>query len=477
MKGYDLLDLAVRNLRQSKLRNGLTTVGISVGVASLVAMLSLGVGLQQLATKRLAGSGMFDTVFVTSKQDFRGFDREDDKKTTHPELSPVLDDAARNKMASLPNVTEVEPEIRVMGELLVNGQPHFGFMSGLPMSARDNEAFDTLQGKFFSNDTADEAILLKDFAKEIDEKNPASLIGQTVTLRYGERQALPAESSDRGDRPQLAADNNNGGGDRPAASAGADKGDLGDSSGDEGFSVVRKTQTLKVVGIIESEPYGGMRTVSRARIFLPVGLTENLNMAQFSDMRNPLRSGGGKTYMTLTVRVKDPGKVSSVQDAINQMGFRTFSVLDATKSLRQFFTVLDLFLGIFGSLALAVATLAIVNTLVMAVLERRREIGVMKAIGASDGDVKRLFFTEAGAMGFLGGLLGIALGFAIGKSINVGTAIYMHRHAMTAERVWSMPPWLIGAAILFSIAVSLLAGLYPASGAARLDPVQTLKYE
>ncbi len=75
MKGYDLFELAVRNLRQSKLRNGLTTIGISVGVASLVAMLSLGVGLQQLATKRLAGSGMFDTVFVTSKQDFRGFDR------------------------------------------------------------------------------------------------------------------------------------------------------------------------------------------------------------------------------------------------------------------------------------------------------------------------------------------------------------------------------------------------------------------
>ena len=88
MKGYDLLELAVRNLRQSKLRNGLTTVGISVGVASLVAMLSLGVGLQQLATRRLAGSGMFDTVFVTSRQDFRGFDREDDAKAPHPEQAP-----------------------------------------------------------------------------------------------------------------------------------------------------------------------------------------------------------------------------------------------------------------------------------------------------------------------------------------------------------------------------------------------------
>ncbi len=460
MKSYDLLELAVRNLRQSKLRNGLTTIGISVGVASLVAMLSLGVGLQQLATRRLAGSGMFDTVFVTSRQDFRGFDREDDQKAPHPEQAPVLDEVARTKITKLPNVTEVEPEIRVMGEVVSGGETHFGFVTGLPMSAHENEAFDNLKGKFFSSDNADEAILLMDFAKELNPKDPSSLIGQDITLRYGERQALSQDSSDR---PQLA------GGASSANSAG--------NSDDFGFSVVRKLQKVRVVGLIDQEPYGGMRTVSRGRIFLPVGTTERLNMAQFTDMRSSLRGASGKTYMTLTVRVKDPAKVQAVQDAVTQMGFRTFSVLDATKSLRRFFTVLDLFLGIFGSLALAVATLAIINTLVMAVLERRREIGVMKAIGASDGDVKKLFFTEAGAMGFFGGILGIALGFAIGKAINIGTGIYLQRHQLPAEPVWIMPSWLIGAAIAFSIVVSLLAGLYPASRAAKLDPVQTLKYE
>jgi putative ABC transport system permease protein len=461
VKGYDLFELAVRNLRQSKLRNGLTTVGISVGVASLVAMLSLGVGLQQLATKRLAGSGMFDTVFVTSKQDFRGFDREQDQKDQHPENAPVLDDAARDKMAHLQYVTEVEPEIRVMGEIVYGGQTHYGFVTGLPMSARENEAFDNLQGKFFSRSDAEEVILLNDFAKELAPQNPKVLIGQEVTLRYGEHQPLAADSETSG-RPQLSGEQSDGS--NPKG---------GDSYG---FSVVRKTQELKVVGIVDEEPYGGMRTVSRGRIFLPVDLTAKLNMAEFSDMRSSLR-GHGRTYMTLTVRVKDPAKVAQVQDAIKQMGFRTFSVLDATKSLRRFFTVLDLFLGIFGSLALAVATLAIINTLVMAVLERRREIGVMKAIGASDGDVKRLFFAEAGAMGFFGGVLGIVLGFAIGKAINLGTGIYLHNHQLPAEAVWIMPPWLIGAAIVFSIVVSLLAGLYPASRAARLDPVQTLKYE
>ena len=458
MKGYDMLELAARNLRQSKLRNGLTTVGISVGVASLVAMLSLGVGLQQLATKRLAGSGMFDTVFVASKVDARGWNSEEDRKDQNPEKAPALDEAARDKMSHLQYVTEVEPEIRVMGEILYGGQTHFGFVTGLPMSARENEAFDNLQGKFFSRSDADEVILLNDFAKELAPADPKWLIGKEVTLRYGEHQPLAADSQSSG-TPELGAQGS------------------GSNSGDDyGFSVVRKTQQLKVVGIIDEEPYGGMRTVSRGRIFLPVDLTEKMNMAQFSDMRSSLR-GSGKTFMTLTVRVKDPAKVAQVQDTIKQMGFRTFSVLDATKSLRRFFTVLDLFLGIFGSLALAVATLAIINTLVMAVLERRREIGVMKAIGASDTDVRRLFFAEAGAMGFLGGVLGIALGFAIGKAINIGTGVYLRNHQLPAEPVWILPPWLIGAAIVFSIVVSLLAGLYPASRAARLDPVQTLKYE
>ena len=165
----------------------------------------------------------------------------------------------------------------------------------------------TCKASSFPGPAADEVILLNDFAKELNPKDPTQLIGQEITLRYGERQALPGDSSDR---PQLSGAQSNGG--------------EANSGDDFGFSVVRKTQALKVVGIIQEEPDGGMRTVSRGRIFLPVDLTEKLNMAQFTDMRSSLRGGGGKTYMTLTVRVKDPGKVSQVQDAINQMGFRTF---------------------------------------------------------------------------------------------------------------------------------------------------------
>jgi putative ABC transport system permease protein len=179
----------------------------------------------------------------------------------------------------------------------------------------------------------------------------------------------------------------------------------------------------------------------------------------------------------LSIRVGNPNQIPAVEDAIKKMGFSAFSLVDATRNMRQFFAVLDGFLAIFGSLALAVASIGIVNTLVMAILERRREIGIMKALGASDIDVGSLFFAEAGAMGLVGGALGVTLGWVIGHVINFGTNIYLQHQNFPPAQIWSVPLWLVLSAIAFSIIVSLLSGLYPAFRAARLDPVQALRYE
>ncbi|HET8825847.1 MAG TPA: FtsX-like permease family protein, partial [Terriglobales bacterium] len=176
-------------------------------------------------------------------------------------------------------------------------------------------------------------------------------------------------------------------------------------------------------------------------------------------------------------RVAGASKVAGVEDAIKKLGFNTFSILDASKSMQRFFRILDMFLFIFGSLALTVASIGIVNTLVMAVLERRREIGIMKAIGASDQDVRGLFFAEAGAMGLLGGSLGVILGWAIGKIIGIGTNIYLRNQGFPPENFWAVTWWLVVFALGIAFIISLLSGLYPAARAAKLDPVQALRYE
>jgi putative ABC transport system permease protein len=213
-------------------------------------------------------------------------------------------------------------------------------------------------------------------------------------------------------------------------------------------------------------------------VLIPLAVAETLRAAQLNDLRDVVRGANEKTsYASLTVRAKSPSQVEPIESAIKDMGFSTFSLLDATRNLRLFFTIFDSLLAIFGSLALAVSTLGIINTLVMAILERRREIGVLKALGAADRDVKQLFFAEAGVMGLMGGIFGVGMGWLIGRAVTWGTNVYLRRQNLPPAHVFSVPMWLVLGGIAFSIVVSLVAGLYPASRAARLNPVEALRYE
>ena len=483
MRAYDLVELAGRNLREAGLRNSLTTLGIGVGVASLVAMLSLGVGLQKLATRQLGRSGLFDTIIVTSRQDGRG--------PRFAQAAPVvaqpkpLDDAARHGFEHMANVAEVYPNFSAVGDIRLENASaksdgHFTVVGTLPQSARSGEAMDDMQGSFFSAPDAQEVIILSDFGRELlglppeprnaDVKLTADqakqLLGNYISLRYHQREAAesqPANSKAAKKKPEPDPD-------------GLDE--AGNVQGDDAqtFNLVPRQVRLKIVGIVNSEPNRGFRQ-GRTPVFMPLAVAESLNMVQAGELWNTLRPSATKTYIALMVRVSKSKAVTQVEDEIKKQGFNTFSIVDASKGITRFFKFLDMFLAIFGSMALAVASLGIVNTLVMAILERRREIGIMKALGASDGDVKRIFFFEAATMGLLGGMLGAGLGWLIGHVINFGTNIWLLRQELRPENFWYVPWWLVALALGFSVFVSLFAGLYPASRAARLDPVQALRHD
>jgi putative ABC transport system permease protein len=348
---------------------------------------------------------------------------------------------------------EVYPDLRFITEVRYEDKPHLTMVTGLPSSAKDGDSFEGMQGRFFSSEDADEVILQKSFAAELlgkssrgpDEINVGEvakpLLGKELVMRYAERESSSGQDT-------------------------------------ASYSVISHEIPLTIVGVTDLDP-DSMRGSSRARLFVPQKVIEGMRPMQAYDMRDsPSRETSNQPiYSNVVARVSGAGKVDTVEQTIKKLGFNTFSILDATKSMRRFFAILDLFLGIFGSLALTVASIGIINTLVMAILERRREIGIMKAVGASDADVRGLFFAEAGAMGLLGGICGTALGWFIGRVINFGTNIYLKRQGFPPEHIWSVPVWLVAGALGFSFLVSLLSGLYPASRAARLDPVQALRYE
>ena len=484
MKIGDLAELATQNLREAILRNSLTTVGIAVGVASLVAMLSLGVGLQEMISRRMERNGLFNTVLVRPQTSFNatgqirrnrdlGADRPNDGNRAQGDsnrdpvgadiVSHPLDQASRRELAQLPHVLEVYPEFRFTGDLRFGSAGHLTQVTSLPMSASASDSLEGMQGHFFSAPDGHEIILQADAAADLADSQhlqPADMIGKDLVLRYAGREPLPANPANSTKRDRAAAADD-------ALS---------------GFSIISSHISLRVVGIVDAETVAsGAGAFARSGAYVPLPVAEELGVVQGNDMGEVVREsalgGNGQHYTNLTVRVEKPGDVPAVEESVRRMGYSPFSLLDLTRNLRRVFAILDLLLGIFGSLALAVASLGIINTLVMAILERRREIGVLKALGASDKDVRQLFFAEAGVMGLLGGTGGVVLGWAIGRLIQLGTNYYLRQQQIPPENIWTVPPWLIVSAIAFSLVVSLAAGLYPATRAARLDPVEALRYE
>ena len=158
-------------------------------------------------------------------------------------------------------------------------------------------------------------------------------------------------------------------------------------------------------------------------------------------------------------------------------GYAAFSVNDALRGAKNAFIILDIVLSLIGSIALALSSLGIVNTMVMSILERTREIGIMKAIGASNEHIRRIFLIEASVIGLVGGFTGTALGWLVGKVINFGANIYIRSQGGTSGTFFFLPLWLISGSIAFAIVVSLIAGSYPASRAAGLDPIQALRHD
>lgn len=179
----------------------------------------------------------------------------------------------------------------------------------------------------------------------------------------------------------------------------------------------------------------------------------------------------------------DREQVLDITDRINEMGYMAQTPQEFIQGVNSFFVVLQIIFGGIGAVALLVAAIGIANTMTMAILERTREIGLMKAVGATNQDVLSIFLGEAAGIGFIGGVGGILIGLLAGELINVLGSVYMAGQSapsyggMGGGISVSTPLWLILFAIAFSTLIGLLSGLYPALRAASLVPVRALKYE
>src|SRR5262245_30545041 len=369
MSFRDILGLSLRNLSQAKLRTFLTMLGVSIGIAALAGMLGLGVGLQDQIVGRFLHSGVFDTINVTSPSELGaaaaflnaggrgGFRAEFNGRgglrggaAPNPQSPPLkLDAEALKQIAAIENVRAAYPTLRFPMQLTVGDFSRTVGVAGVPMSSKGEGVFQTFSfGDFFTSESAGDCMLGLNLAKQIAEKDPGSLVGKSLKLAY------------------------------VASTNGFDVNPLA------GFQVRRSEMQCRVTGIVERDsqalPFG-----PNASVMLPMSAAEKIDGEIIADAQAILGNlSSGKSYGAATVRVRDPKFTQDVEDRIRRMGYAAISVNDALRGAKSAFIIFDILQSVIGSIALTVAALGIVNTMVMSILERTREIGIMKAIGASD---------------------------------------------------------------------------------------------
>jgi len=480
----DLLSMALHNLLRMKLRTFLTVTGVVIAIAAFVALLSFGAGNQKYVTEQFESLGLFTTMIVYPPAESNGAD------TTE---AAVLDDSAVERLAGINGVELAYPfdavEVRAAlpdTELTTRAQ-------ALPAAAAGTRMFATLlAGKIFSGDSAREALVSDRFLESIGVESPDSVIG--LPLRISARRAsldsgLTAMVRDdsgviRRRLLQIRLDSLT----SPDYRQRVIHQELQAAAGRffEGLLDRQETivDTLTIIGVIKA---ARGRRIRAEPIIIPAATARRLTTGGIStdpaELMAAVSRGNlfgnektdGKSYARVTLALEPRVSHKAVRDSVEALGFTAFSYAEEFDQIRKFFFYFDLVLGVIGAIALITASLGIVNTMFMSILERTREIGVLKAMGADDRDVGLLFLIESGVIGASGAIAGIIGGWLITRIASLVARAVMENMDGEVIELFALPLWLIAIAFVFGVVVSIFAGYFPARRAARVDPVVALR--
>jgi len=435
MSWKDLFYLVRRNLSRMKLRVAMTSIGVLIGTAAIILLVSLAAGLQRSTEQELGSiGGELTEITVYSASGMGGVMIG----STTTQQQARLNDAALANMLELPGVTAVTPVLnpQVFTSLRINRLQGWASTSGV-----EPRAWDTLDYKLASG---------------------SSRIGQWQAV-VGARVAEGFSDTRTGNPPK-----------EPVQLQGQTVQLVLTKFGEDGQPMER-TIRVRVNGVLEQS--GGQRDYS---IYMALKDVQEMNTWATGRRMNTRTDGYGQAL----VKVDEPANVAAVEMAILQDGFLAYSPQTVLRSLNQIFLAIQLVLGGIGAIALLVAGFGIANAMIMAIYERTREIGLMKAVGARNRDVMMVFLIEAGVIGALGGIGGVVFGWIgsqiiglIASNIQMGAALEAGMSTTELTSLTYTPLWLLLFAVVFSTVIGVLSGIYPALRATRLDPIAALRYE
>jgi putative ABC transport system permease protein len=447
MKIFDLVRLILGNLSRRKARVALTAIGVVIGSAAVVILVSLAIGLQRNANEQLYGIGDLTQIQVSPTYEMMegggGMVVQvgvggSGKDPGQPQPARLLTNSALDELRAIPGVALVIPREYLMTGVLIKYQK---LEAGVGVIGVESQDLATLGLEATEGGT--------------ELGRGTVVIGAMVPNNFYDPRQRPGQEPPP--PPQLYGQQIQ----------------LVLSKYDVQGNEIRKNISVRVTGVLKET-----RGESDWTIYFPLDQIKTLNEWAQGRRINYNKEG----YSQVIVKVQEVEQVLDISDQITQMGFQAFTPQSFVQGINNFYVILQFIFGGVGAIALLVAAIGIANTMAMSILERTREIGLMKAVGATNRDVLAIFLGEAAGIGFIGGLGGVLIGWLAGQGINVIALVYL---ANQAGQQGGAPPsvavytpvWLPLFALIFSTIIGMISGLYPALRAATMIPVMALKYE
>lgn len=473
MKIKDLLQMSLRNLLRRKLRTLLTVLGVVIGCVSIIIMLSLGFGMTDSTRRQMEKLGSLSQITIPQPRD-QVWDDAKKQMVKSDKLSP-LDDEAVSKIKKIPHVKSVMPVLNLDGVILFKKYMAWTTAVGIDPKEMQYFSFKVVEGRLLKEGDTNQVLIGKSFLKQ-NLYNPNA-------------------RNNRGNQNNLTIDPFTA---KLSFSGNPDYYSSKQSSDDDTAQTMPKPKDYKieVVGLFGDEDYEHNYSV-----YMPIELLKKISKASQKyksqgGSRNNFDYGpsnNGKTkksiYDSIFVKVDDFNQVENVQNKIKEEGFQATSLNDILKSINDSTKTQRMILGGIGGVSLLVAAIGIANTMVMSIYERTKEIGIMKVIGASVSDIKKMFLTESAYIGLLGGILGVVLSYLLsalinylatakGFSLGVNISDFGPGGGMPQDiKISIIPLWLALASLVFSTLIGILSGYYPAKKATKLSALEAMKNE
>ena len=432
----DLFAMAAKNLMRRKSRTFLTMLGVLIGTTSIVVMVSLGIGLQESQEAMYAQWGSMNEITVN--QSYSYGDEENQNIV-------ALNDEALEYFQTFEGVTAVVPMVQVSANSASYGKEQ-GWLEVYGINPEDMpvKSMEPAHGRLLQAGDRNAIVIGGMVGDGFYDPNGGSnwVEGET----YEAYQARVYEKTTGMLNKKINAEFMN------------------------HETQKSKKVTFQVVGIMPME--SGNYSYSA---YAPLDVMQKIQKQMLTSEERKQKNRND--YNQITIVTEDVTYTKSICESLRSEGYNVYSIAEDLEGVEDSMQVFQLALGGIGAITLLVAAIGIINTMVMSIYERTREIAIMKVIGATFTDIRLMFLAEAGMIGLMGGVLGLVFSYTLSFIINQFSGDFLGNYMGTGEALSLsvIPWWLAVFAIVFSILVGLLAGVYPANRAVKLSPIEAMR--